>query len=69
MVHWKDENDNQEVSVFDQIPVKVELNMKRSPPDVRVISVNPGGNPIEPYQPDVGGGLDQLCLAILDENN
>jgi hypothetical protein len=69
MVHWKDENENQEVAVFDQIAVRIEVNMKRSPPDVRVIAVNPKGNPVVPFTMDEDVNLDVDCLAVLDDNN
>lgn len=46
------------------------MNIKRSPPDVRVVAVNPSGNPVVPYSlDDPNSNLDVDCLAILDDNN
>jgi hypothetical protein len=70
MVHWKNA-ENQEVGVFDQVPVRIEVNIKRSPPDVRVVAVNPSGNPVVLFTLDDEGGpgLDVDCLAVFDDNN
>jgi len=74
-IEWKEsegeEAVSQEIQVFDQIPVRIEIDMKKSPPEIKIIAVLPGAdNPCAEYFGDKPMmNADLHCLAILDNNN